>query len=102
MGYRPGRGEPRGEVLTAWSVSEGDRLPGGETVVLVDREPVSGRVEIVCDSGERRRHDRDDRLTITARSPRGRSLRVPGFIDAPVYTTAVELGLFSATVRGAW
>jgi hypothetical protein len=75
---------PRAELVRAWVVSEGDRLPGGETVILVDREPVSGNVTIVCDDGERRHLHRDDRITVTCLGPRHCSMRVPRFIDVDV------------------
>jgi hypothetical protein len=95
-------GRPQAEIVTAWSVSAGDRFPGGETAVLVDKEAVSGIVTIVCDTSERRVHGREDRLTIMARDLRPWSRpRVPRYLalDSRLLGTAVRVGLFSPQGR---
>jgi hypothetical protein len=92
---QPVRG-PQAEIVAAWSVSEGDRLPGGEVVVMVDREVIAGVVVITCDTWERWRLGREDRVTIAARSPRERGRpRLPRYLclDRRVLSTAVRVGL---------
>jgi hypothetical protein len=53
--------------VLAWLLTEGDMLPGGETVLSVQRNPVSGTVSITATDGTHRRFQRDDRVTIAAR-----------------------------------
>jgi hypothetical protein len=45
--------------VVAWQLSEGDVMVVGETVLAVQREPVSGSISIVCDDQSRRtsRHE---------------------------------------------
>lgn len=59
--------------VLAWSLAEGDLLPGGETVLSVQRNPVSGMVSITATDGTHRRFHRDDRVTIAARRAAARA-----------------------------
>jgi hypothetical protein len=54
--------------VLAWSVAEGDVLPGGETVLSVLRDPAADRVTIATTDGERRELHRQDRLVISRRA----------------------------------
>jgi hypothetical protein len=53
--------------VLAWSLAEGDVLPGGETVLAVQRNPVSGLVSLTADDGSYRRFGRDDRVVVARR-----------------------------------
>jgi hypothetical protein len=53
--------------VLAWSLVEGDVLPGGEMVVSVQREPVGGVVMLATDDGGRRVLGRDDRVVVVRR-----------------------------------
>jgi hypothetical protein len=53
--------------VLAWSLDEGDVLPGGEMVMVVQREPVTGLVTVATDDGGRRLLGRDDRVMVVKR-----------------------------------
>jgi hypothetical protein len=74
--------------VLAWSVAEGDVLPGGETVLSVLRDPAADRVTIATTDGERRELRRQDRLVISRRA-------VPDVLTRPGW----RVGAFVATAR---
>lgn len=53
--------------VRAWLLTEGDVLAGGTRVLSVQREPVTGRVEVATDDGRRRVLYRDDRMVAVHR-----------------------------------
>jgi hypothetical protein len=77
-----------GVCVLAWSLAEGDLLPGGETVISVLREPVTGLVSVACDDGTRRRLSREDRVIVARRA-------VPDAVVRPGW----RIGAFVAAAR---
>ena len=77
------------ELVQAWSLAEGDVLPGGETVVALWRNPIAEEVTIVCDDGERVTTHRETRVVVAYRAVNDAPTR-PGW----------RVGVFVATVRG--
>jgi hypothetical protein len=72
-----GRGRaPEPVCVLAWSLAEGDVFPGGEMVVLVERQPAAGVLEVLSDDGTRRRLGREDRVVLVRRLV----WRVPRFV----------------------
>jgi len=49
-------------------LAEGDVLPGGEQVILVQRDPALYRVEVVTSDGARRVLYREDWLVVASRA----------------------------------
>ena len=76
------------EVVRAWSLAEGDVLPGGETVVALHRNPVAEEVTICCDDGERVTTHRETRIVVAYRTVNDAVTR-PGW----------RVGVFISTVR---
>jgi hypothetical protein len=70
------RKPPRPVCVLAWSLAEGDVFPGGEMVVLVERQPAAGVLEVLSDDGTRRRLGHDDRVVVIRRLV----WRVPRFV----------------------
>jgi hypothetical protein len=68
--------------VQAWSLAEGDVLAAGETVLVVQREPLAGTVMILSDDGSRRCFGRGERVVVVGRAGGdGRPVwRVPGFV----------------------
>jgi hypothetical protein len=56
------------DCVLAWSLSEGDLLPGGEKVLSVQRDAYTGRVWVASDDGSRRELRRDDRVVVARRA----------------------------------
>jgi hypothetical protein len=56
--------ESGSQVVVAWSLREGDLLPGGETVLAVHRNPYADEVLFVTDDGERRLTGRTARIVV--------------------------------------
>jgi hypothetical protein len=54
--------------VLAWSLAEGDVLPGGAAVVSVQRDPARGVASVATDDGIRHRYDRQDRVVVARRS----------------------------------
>ena len=67
---------PKPMCVPAWSLAEGDLFPGGEMVLLVQREPTTGVVDVLSDDGSRRRLGREDRVMLKRRP----TWRVPRFV----------------------
>ena len=76
------------ELVAAWSLAEGDLLPGGQTVIALWRNPVADEVTICCDDGERLTTHRDTRLVVAYRA-------VPDVVTRPGW----RVGVFVSTVR---
>ena len=74
--------------VLAWSVAEGDVLPGGETVLSVLRNPAADRITIATTDGERRELHRQERLVISQRA-------VPDAVARPGW----RVGAFITTAR---
>lgn len=74
--------------VLAWSVAEGDVLPGGETVLSVLRDSAADRVTIATTDGERHELRREDRLVISRRA-----------VPDVVARRGSRVGAFVATVR---
>lgn len=73
--------------LRAWLLVEGDVLAGGERVVLMQRDPSSGRVEIATDDGRRRVLYREDQLVAVC------------CLTVDVKTRCAEIGAFLGGAR---
>lgn len=60
---------PGSACVLAWSLGEGDLLPGGERVVSVARDPAHDLVTVTVDDGSLpRRYARADRVVIAGRA----------------------------------
>ncbi len=83
--------------MEAWLLAEGDVLAGGESVLLVQREPVAGVVAICADDGSRRTFAREERVMVACRP----AWRVPGFV-AGLLPGRSAAPLPAAGVAPAW
>jgi hypothetical protein len=70
------RKTPEPICIQAWSLTEGDIFPGGESVVLIERQPTQDRMIVLCTDGHRRAFTRTHRVVLRARP----TLRIPRFI----------------------
>ncbi len=84
MSRRPER------VVPAWSLAEGDILPGGILVVSVQRDAAAGRVVLGSHDGGQRILYREDRLGVTDLS---------GQVDQPPATRRLVGSLLSSALH---
>jgi hypothetical protein len=78
--------------VLAWSLAEGDVLPGGTAVVSVQRDPARGVASVATDDGTRHRYGREDRVMVARRGVADAMVR-PGW----------RVGAFVAAARtGRW
>jgi hypothetical protein len=58
------------ESVAAWSLAEGDRLPGGTTILLVRRNPVTREVHYLTDQRQHATVAGDTQLVVSSPADR--------------------------------